>query len=477
MQKQKQKNTKTIEKANNFGDELIKDATNKVEKDNKQIKEEIKIIRENIKNIKKDITELRNEKNKFGLKYKDKNGKTRTRYNPEEKIRIEAINHKINELRSESSAKEREIDIKKHKISLNEVYLKIFINSIKTKENAREIKPEEPVAKKTEEPAAKKPEEPVAKKTEEPAVKKPEEPVAKKPEEPAVKKPEEPVAKKPEEPVAKKTEEPVAKKPEEPVNNNKKISKIDIDEFTGGVKFFGEDGKEIDTRSFEYDPEENDFISNKTINVGENTKETLNEFIDVVCTKYSKFDPEKIDPRITEILVERNDIEIFKKYILALADKEAKMPFDLSYDLTDIYKSERPLKDIKKIQKFSRFAKKQNNEKVSVYKDNILKRAYLRIKKGLQERSETKELTSGETIKRKEINTVKKAITGAYRNARIHGMYLRGKLTKENTLRTKSKIRNFKDQYKVNVSEAKGKESVKFEGKEAPVSDREPADE
>ena len=118
---------------------------------------------------------------------------------------------------------------------------------------------------------------------------------------------------------------------------------------------------------------------------------------DVAAEKF-----EDIDTRVLFALGEIGDSYI-EDYIWSIYERDETMPFELEYNLKDIYDTDMSLEEIDEIKRFSKTAKKQNGEMVDVKKDNILKRAYGRIKKEIKERIDRKLLSSGEKpLSRKE---------------------------------------------------------------------------
>lgn len=222
-----------------------------------------------------------------------------------------------------------------------------------------------------------------------------------------------------------------------PISNKFGISKIDIVEATGTIDVYDLEGNRI---------------SLEDIKKSNHNQKQINEAIDKMLDRLDeKYPDEKMryyyDRRISKVLYKiaskkesSEIIDVVEQYIESILDKNAKMPFMINYNLKDIYNTDMSLAEIKKLQNISKIAQKQNKEMVDIEKDNPLKRAFGRIKKGIQERKENKLLNSGDTLKGKIKQGSKKVITGIYRNAKIHGMYLKGKLTREDSLRTKARV-------------------------------------
>ena len=263
-------------------------------------------------------------------------------------------------------------------------------------------------------------------------------------------------------------------------DHNITISRIEVEEATGYVKAYDDDNKLIYNKQFEYDKEEGFLL----IDEYESNEEEINRYIEekiipiknFFIEEYGEEDfenkLESIDSRIFEMLVDLKQEKLLDNYMWSIFEKDETMPFQLDYNLKDIYNSDMTLEEIDRVQEISKTAQKQNKDMVNIKKDNILKRAFGRITKGIQERRERKLLYSGNNSQSKLKDGAKRIIKGVYKEARIQGMYLKGKLTRENPLKTKSKVREFSKQYEAKVDETKARESMEAKAKEEELEKR-----
>ena len=462
LKEKKEKNNKIIEEVTNIADKVIEKATDRVEEENNKLQEEIE--------------ELEEKKKAFGLKRKDKDGNETIQYTQEEKAILEGLDKKIKKLNR---------DINKNKINL-----KLFINSIKEKEKARE--PIETVKEKKEEQQS------AEVTTEEEQQEKPitvEEFMQDLLKVQQTKTPREfdellAVLSKKYANVSKTFEdrlyEVLSKQKQKIIDGMKAqkkerkeagettregegagettregegageatregegagettregdgageatresegagetsresegagetsresegkitVSRIEIEEATGQFKAFDESGNVIYDKQFEYNIETGDFELAKEydydIDLEEYTKfkEKVQEVEDSLKEEYGeeefneKF--KNIDSRIYDFIIDLKDPEMLENYIRSIFDRDETMPFEVEYNLKDMYNTEMSLEEIDGIQKFSKIARKQNRERVEVKKDNIFKRAFGRFKKEIKERIDRKLLTSGE---------------------------------------------------------------------------------
>lgn len=247
-------------------------------------------------------------------------------------------------------------------------------------------------------------------------------------------------------------------------NNEFGISKIEIDEATGKVVVYDLDNKSVHNEQYDSNLVVNRLTKNpvdvpdldKDGLVAKNMYDALiNEIIDYdYLSENQKEILGKIDPRVIKSLYEysvkinsKEPLNILKDYLFSMTEKDRTIPFEMEYNLKKIYNTDLTLEEIKKIKEVSKAAQEMNKEMVTIKKDIIIKRAFGRVKKQIQERIERKALNSGEKPKSKAKEKAKRVIKGIYKNAMIHGMYLKGKLTKEDHLKTKSKVRQFESQF------------------------------
>ena len=247
-------------------------------------------------------------------------------------------------------------------------------------------------------------------------------------------------------------------------NNEFGISKIEINEATGNVVIYDLDAKSLYNKQYDSNLVVNRFTKNpvdvpdldKDGLVAKNMYDALiNEIIDYdYLSENQKEILGKIDPRVIKSLYEysvkinsKEPLNILKDYLFSMTDKDRTIPFEMEYNLKKIYNTGLTLEEIKKIKEVSKAAQEMNKEMVSIKKDFVLKRAFGRVKKQIQEKIERKALNSGEKPKSKAKEKAKRVIKGIYKNAMIHGMYLKGKLTKEDPSKTKDKVIQFETQF------------------------------
>ena len=269
-------------------------------------------------------------------------------------------------------------------------------------------------------------------------------------------------------------------------DKNVKISKIEVEEATGQVLAFDEEGHIFYDKQFEYSIEKNGFNLAEGYEydlVGVEYRKFYKKIVDIKDRLFKKFGEEEyrkniqnVDERIYNLLIDMKDEKALEDYLWSIFEKDETMPFQLDYNLKDIYNTDMTLEEIDKVQEFSKIAQKQNRKMVNIKKDNILKRAFGRISKGIQERRERKLLDSGNNSHSKLKDGAKRIIRGVYKESRIHGMYLKGKLTRENPRITKSKVKEFSKQYEAKVDEKKARESMKAKSKEEELEERDDFD-
>ena len=254
------------------------------------------------------------------------------------------------------------------------------------------------------------------------------------------------------------------------------ISKIEISEATGNVKVFDLDGEPIFKETYDSDFVINRFDEKNKLPVKEpDTRKdgfttcfmygTLNDLlakVESTCNSEEEIErSQDVDPRVInalyKIAIDRNSKEplnYLKDYLFSMVKEKDEIdinnnviPFQMEYNLKDIYNTDLTLEEIKKIQEVSNAAQKMNKEYVSVKKDFFAKRAFYKIKKQLVERKQNKAIAGGDAPSSKVPNKAKRIIKGIYRKAVIHGMYLKGKIKRENPKKTKLKVREYESKF------------------------------
>lgn len=191
------------------------------------------------------------------------------------------------------------------------------------------------------------------------------------------------------------------------------ISRIEIEESTGNVKAYDQNGTVIYNKQFEYNMDTGKFYyadgydfdadDSKIEELDEKTKKIydslVREYRDENIAQEILF--ENVDKRILYLLVDIGDINLIDDYVWSIAEKDETIPFQATYNLKDIYDTDLSLIEIKEIQRFSKIAQKQNKEMVDVEKDSLPKRIFGRMKKGIQEIRDRKLLTSGENSEKR----------------------------------------------------------------------------
>ena len=194
-------------------------------------------------------------------------------------------------------------------------------------------------------------------------------------------------------------------------SSTKIIKRIEIDEATGQISVIGSNNNVIYSKQFVYDMESEEFVLADGYDY-EQTDAEFEEYIDTVEKIKDSIKKEYgldlyeqkikgVDGRIFQVLADMKKEDVFEDYIYSIFEKDETLPFQLSYNLKDIYNTDMSLEEIKEIQNYSKVAQKQNKEMVDIEKDSLPKRIFGRIKKGIQDRIERRMLSSGEDSMKK----------------------------------------------------------------------------
>lgn len=137
------------------------------------------------------------------------------------------------------------------------------------------------------------------------------------------------------------------------------IDNIIFDEAQRHIKVIGANNEVI----YENDPQW-DFTSNL---MNSQKKVDNDELLKTIIQENGGENIKGLDPRILLTLKKIGNEDALKKYVKSIADKDAKMPFELTYNLKDIDKLDPEL--LEKHKEIAQIAKEQNADKVNVIED------------------------------------------------------------------------------------------------------------